>query len=62
MKEGLFMGQKYLNMEDQKFGLMRKQHVAKGKDWNQKLMFSKYELNFIVEARDEETNVTQAYH
>ena len=25
-------------------------------------MFSKYELNFIVKARDEETNVTQTYH
>ena len=41
---------------------MRKQHVAKGKHWNQKLMFSKHELDFVVEARDEETNVTQTYH
>ena len=40
-------------MEDQKFGLVCKQHVAKGEDWNLKLMLSKYVLNFIVETHDE---------
>ena len=47
------MRQKYFRMEDQKFGLVCKQHVAKGEDWNQKLRFSKYVLRFIVEAQDE---------
>ena len=57
MKEGLFMEQKYLRMEDQKFGLVRKQHVAKGRRLEPKVNVVKilYVLNFIVEARDEES-------
>ena len=36
-KEGLFIGQKFLRMDDQKPGLLRKQHVAKGEELEQKV-------------------------
>ena len=52
-KEGLFIGQNILEWKIRNLGpgLVRKQDVAKGEDLNQKLMFSKRVLNFIVEAR-----------
>ena len=52
-KRKLFIGQKYLRMEDLKPGtwVCVNRMLLKGEDLNQKCVFSKYVLNFIAGAQ-----------
>ena len=45
-KERLFWGRKYLRMEDQKPGLVRKQDFAKRGETEAKVIFSKHFLTY----------------
>ena len=59
-KVQLFIGQKYLRMEDQKLGLVRKQDVAKGEELKPKV--SAFKICVKLWRRGEKINVTQTYH